>query len=194
MPDVLRCHMLSTHNTHLYSYCQENLVPSASASKKRTLKKKSNEEKKKMKTKSLNHGLSLEESLNQKEVPWMTTAQPDEPLGPKKMKSPQVLALDQCKEEAEMLPVECVLTIDPPAHPHQTLNDASEVVENEDGPMILTDNLKEMCQFMCGICRKTVTVLRFHLGYFHQMSLKEYRLSYPDIYVRKTHHRYSFLF
>ena len=100
--------------------------------------------------------------LNRKEVAWMTGAVPED------------------SEEPMETPV-----FDAQQHPNGRYGG------NDPDDLQLTDNVNELCLFICGICHKSVGSLRFHIK-SHQLKLDQYRQMFPDTeYQRKTHHRYS---
>ena len=65
-----------------------------------------------------------------------------------------------------------------------------EAGRNDHESLQLTDNVSELCRFICSICHKTVGSLRCHIK-CHMLKLDQYKAMYPEIkYQRKTHHRY----
>jgi hypothetical protein len=57
-------------------------------------------------------------------------------------------------------------------------------------PVLYSDDPKDMCILMCDICRDGVKCLRMHVRSQHNITIADYRKSYPEVsYVRKTYHR-----
>ncbi len=187
MPNVLQSHLLASHNILLPVYCQENLVPSVAASKKRTLvpstaaskkggatlKRKKEKEKRVRKRKPRKGlpGLKVKE-----EVQWMAAT------APTNKKQSDAQNFEHLEKEDGVMPVECVLAVDPPA--------ASEAACSGDSAMVFSDSPSETCLFTCGICHKHVSSLRRHVVPNHQISSKQYRAIYPEVFERKTYHRW----
>ena len=68
-----------------------------------------------------------------------------------------------------------------------------EAGRNDFESLQLTDNVNELCRFICSICHKTVGSLRSHIK-CHKLKLDQYMILFPNIeYQRKTHHRYCTL-
>jgi hypothetical protein len=174
-----------------YCLLDENPAPSSSSCKERRQKRKRQKRDKKMRTKKLMtelHAPSNDE--NQEEVPWMTAALSEKAEGPTIIKFPKALEHDHWEKEDDVMPVECVLSCNPPASGIKVENEVMEGNGVEESAMIITDNLDDRCQFLCEMCHKHVTSLRKHLPSSHHLSLKQYQLLYPTVYERKTHHRY----
>jgi hypothetical protein len=71
--------------------------------------------------------------------------------------------------------------------------DTSPLVKSEDNDIVVTDNLKETCRYVCEICHRTVTSLRFHVKNFHRLTFSRYKSLHPNVeYERKNYHRYQF--
>jgi hypothetical protein len=196
--NILQHHLVSSHRTQLHSSSQTHLVSSAPASTERTLKKKRKIKEIKTKTKraKFSDGPRVAKSRNKEEILGETAAQPEiVAVGAADIEHSQALESNQCEKEVDMKPVKSELSTQSLVEAPHLEHDANGAVEDGCGAVIITDDPEDKCQFICGICQRHVTSLRCHVGSFHQLSPKEYRSIYPhpDTFVRKTHHRYSFV-